>query len=102
MCRCGDFRALVESEPFLPLPPFSELSGLINITESEMATLQEVEVSLYKRMGTRRNRRMTKTIDYLLMSQRNHTTFIGIGAGKHTHTHTHTHTRTHMQCTHTR
>jgi hypothetical protein len=78
--RCGDLGALVDSQPFLPLAPFSELTSAINVTESDLATLQGAETMLYNKLATRRNRRMTKTIESLLTCQRNHSIFIAIGA----------------------
>ena len=87
MFRCGDLGALVDSQPFLPLAPFSELTSVVNVSESDLTTLQGAETMLYNKLATRRNRRMTKTIDSLLRDgQRNHSVFIGVGAGRYTHT----------------
>ena len=82
--RCGDLGALIDSQPMLPLPP---LTNITNITSDEVAVIEEVETMLYNRLATRRNRRMTKTIDALLKDQRADPVFIAIGAGTHIATH---------------
>ena len=82
VCRCGDLEALVNSQPFLPLPPFSELTSVVNVSESDLAALQGVETMLHNKLSTRRNRRMTRTIENLLTGQRNHSIFIGVGVGE--------------------
>jgi uncharacterized protein YbaP (TraB family) len=82
--KCGDLGALIDSQPMLPLPP---LTNITNITSDEVAVIEEVETMLYNRLATRRNRRMTKTIDALLKDQRADPVFIAIGAGTHIATH---------------
>ena len=69
---------LIESESILPLPPLSNIS---NITPEEVAVVEEVELMLYNRLITRRNRRMTKAIDALLKRQRRDVVYIAIGVG---------------------
>lgn len=75
---CGDLRALIDQQPMLPLPPLSNIS---NITTSEIESLKKMEMSLFSRLTTRRDRRMTKKLSAFLQANRTGTAFIAVGAG---------------------
>ncbi len=81
--RCGDFKKLVSSTSFLPLPPLDNITMTSpTLTPNETAVLHSVEDYLWNQMVLRRNRRMANSIHSLLSNTRNKTYFVALGAGK--------------------
>ncbi|XP_064385955.1 metalloprotease TIKI homolog [Halichondria panicea] len=80
--RCGDFKKLVLSTSFLPLPPLDNITVTSpTLTPNETAVLHSVEDYLWNQMVLRRNRRMANSIHSLLSNTRNKTYFVALGAG---------------------
>ena len=80
---CGDFASLVSNTPLLPLPPLDNVTVTSpGLTEVQLESLKEMETFLWKQMVVRRNRKMTKSIDELLKTERNVTYFFALGAGQ--------------------